>query len=144
MEINRPGVLAEVTVAFERYEQALRSNDLAVLAELFWDDDRVVRLGPDESLYGTKELWQFRANRPTDDLDRTLVRTTITTFGDSAAITVAEFQRSRSGSIGRQSQTWIRTAAGWRIVAAHVSNIPSTELGAPSAAPAAANGGRDD
>jgi hypothetical protein len=30
-----------------------------------------------------------------------------------------EFERD--GSAGRQTQTWLRLAEGWRIVAAHVS-----------------------
>jgi hypothetical protein len=29
-------------------------------------------------------------------------------------------------SIGRQSQTWVRTADGWRIARAHVSVVPAT------------------
>lgn len=37
MDINDPGTLAEVTAAFERYETALVTNDVAVLDELFWD-----------------------------------------------------------------------------------------------------------
>ena len=28
-----------------------------------------------------------------------------------------------AGKVGRQSQTWIRTPAGWRVAAAHVSVI---------------------
>lgn len=44
-QINRPLVLAEVTAAFYRYEEALVSNDIAVLDELFWHDKRTVRLG---------------------------------------------------------------------------------------------------
>ena len=49
--INRPRVLAEVTAAFYRYEEALVSNDIAVLDELFWHDKRTVRLGAGENLY---------------------------------------------------------------------------------------------
>ncbi|MDF2746746.1 MAG: hypothetical protein K0S98_1031, partial [Propionibacteriaceae bacterium] len=38
--------------------------------------------------------------------------------------TMTLFHRpSAAGRIGRQSQTWLRTTAGWRIVAAHVSLI---------------------
>jgi hypothetical protein len=37
MEINSPKVLAEVSTAFDRYEQALVTNDVAVLDELFWN-----------------------------------------------------------------------------------------------------------
>jgi hypothetical protein len=34
------------------------------------------------------------------------------------------FERdAAAGKIGRQSQTWMRTAEGWRVVAAHVSLI---------------------
>ncbi len=43
--IDRPAVLAEVTAAFYRYEEALISNNVDVLDELFWHDDRTVRLG---------------------------------------------------------------------------------------------------
>lgn len=32
-----------------------------------------------------------------------------------------EFQRDGSDRIGRQSQTWMRTPDGWRVVSAHVS-----------------------
>ncbi len=121
MEINRPEVLAEVTAAFERYEHALGDNDIDVLNELFWDDRRVVRFGGGVSFYGPDAIRQFRSSRPTDDLDRTLLSTAITTFGDDAATAVVEFQRHNSGRHGRQSQTWIRTDEGWRIVLAHVS-----------------------
>lgn len=141
MHINRPDVLAEVTVAFERYERALLDNDLEVLNELFWDDDRVVRFGASESLYGPAAMRRFRSTRPTDDLERTLLRTTITTFGDTAATTAVEFHREHSGRCGRQSQTWIRTRAGWRIVAAHVSlSHEDAEPIDPRAPSAAADG----
>jgi hypothetical protein len=35
MQIDLPDVVAEVSAAFARYEQALTSNDVAVLGELF-------------------------------------------------------------------------------------------------------------
>lgn len=62
--IDRPAILAEVTAAFYRYEQALVSNDVAVLDELFWHDARTVRLGAGENLYGIDEIRAFRAARP--------------------------------------------------------------------------------
>ena len=43
MEINLPDVVAEVTAAFERYEAALVTNDIAVLNELFWDSPLTLR-----------------------------------------------------------------------------------------------------
>ncbi len=122
-DVNRPEVLAEVTAVFERYEAAFQSNDIAVLDELFWDDPRVVRFGAAEVNYGAEEVRAYRAAQSGDDLARTLSRTTITTFGDSMATAFIEFRRLRSGVEGRQSQTWIRTDAGWRVVAAHVTDL---------------------
>ena len=54
---------------------------------------------------------------------RTLARTTITTYGRDFATAMTEFQRSGEPRIGRQSQTWVRFADGWKVVAAHVSLI---------------------
>ncbi len=122
-DVNRPDVLAEVTEVFERYEAAFQSNDTAVLDELFWDDPRVVRFGAAEVNYGAQEVRAYRAAQSGVDLARTLNRTTITTFGDSMATACIEFRRLSSGVEGRQSQTWIRTDAGWRVVAAHVTDL---------------------
>jgi hypothetical protein len=36
---------------------------------------------------------------------------------------MTEFQRDDPQKVGRQSQTWVRTPEGWRVVAAHVSVI---------------------
>jgi hypothetical protein len=44
-DVNLPWVVAEVTAAFYRYEDALVSNNIAVLDELFWHDKNTVRLG---------------------------------------------------------------------------------------------------
>jgi hypothetical protein len=121
MDVNRADVVSEVTACFERYEAALVGNDLATLAELFWDSSLVVRFGADENLYGYAQICAFREQRPTDDLTRTLTRTVVTTYGSDFATTSAEFVRLASGDVGRQSQSWLRTESGWRIVAAHVS-----------------------
>ena len=119
--IDRPAILAEVTAAFYRYEQALVSNDVAVLDELFWHDARTVRLGAGENLYGIDEIRAFRAARPSKGLDRTLRNTVITTFGDDYAVCSTEFTREGVEKIGRQQQTWVRLPCGWRIVTAQVS-----------------------
>lgn len=121
MQINQPDVLAEVTAAFQRYEQALVSNDVAVLDELFWNSSLTVRYGATENLYGYEAIAAFRAARPVSDLERTLMKTVITTYGQDFATTNTEYQRKASGKQGRQSQTWMRTTEGWRIVSAHVS-----------------------
>ena len=125
MEINRPEVLAEVRAAFERYEAALVANDLAVLDELFWDSPHTIRYGVAEELYGIGAIRGFRAARPPVDLARELTRVVITTYGRDFATASCEFRRLASGRRGRQMQTWIRTARGWRVAAAHVSLLPA-------------------
>ena len=120
-DINLPWVVAEVTAAFYRYEDALVSNNIAVLDELFWHDKNTVRLGAGENLYGIDEIRAFRAARPSAGLQRTLRHTVITTFGEDYAVCSTEFTREGTERIGRQQQTWVRFAYGWRIVAAQVS-----------------------
>ena len=121
MQINLPDVLVEVNAAFARYEQALVSNDVAVLDELFWDSPLTLRFGATENLYGYQAIQAFRAGRPSAGLARELHNTVITTFGRDFATANTEFRRLGSDRTGRQSQTWMRTPQGWRVVSAHVS-----------------------
>ena len=130
MDVNQPNVVAEVTAAFARYEQALTTNDLAVLDELFWADPRTVRYGIGEALYGIEAIRAFRGARPAQGLARTLERTVITAFGQDFATASTLFSRaSVPGRLGRQQQSWVRMPPGWRIVAAHVSLVPLSGTG---------------
>jgi hypothetical protein len=121
LTINQPDVIAEVTTAFNRYEAALVSNDVAVLDELFWNSPHTLRYGATENLYGYDAICNFRANRPAQGLARKVLKTVITSYGQDCATANIEFQREGSSKTGRQSQTWVRTPDGWRVVAAHVS-----------------------
>ena len=121
MDINLPAVVAEVTVAFARYEAALVNNHVDVLDELFWNSPHALRYGAGENLYGYDAIRAFRAGRSPQGLARRVLRTAITTYGHDFATTNIEFQRDGSDRIGRQSQTWMRTPQGWRVVSAHVS-----------------------
>jgi len=121
MEVNRPEVMAEVSACFERYEQALMANDVATLDALFWNSPQTLRYGVAENLYGFQQIAAFRAGRDGSGLARTLEHTVITTFGGDFATANTEYRRLGSGKRGRQSQTWVRFAEGWRVVAAHVS-----------------------
>ena len=124
MEIDLPEVIAEVKAAFERYEKALVSNDVAVLDSIFRNDARVIRYGGGENLYGYQEIAAFRAARSPVGLARTLSKTVITTYGRDFAVASTLFHRaSMRGKVGRQMQTWLRCPEGWRVVAAHVSVI---------------------
>ena len=123
LEINLPEVVAEVEAVFARYEDALVNNKIEVLDELFWHSPATVRYGVAENLVGIDAIRAFRAARPATGLARTLAATVITTFGRDLATAMTEFRRAGSDRVGRQSQTWVRFAEGWRVVAAHVSTI---------------------
>ena len=124
MEIDLPEVVAEVTAAFERYEKALVSNDVAVLDELFRNDPRTIRYGGSENLYGYSEIAAFRAARSPLGLARALSRTVISSYGRDCAVASTLYHRANApGKVGRQMQTWVRFTEGWRVVAAHVSMI---------------------
>src|SRR5215472_14011425 len=115
MEIDLPDVLAEVTAQFARYEQALVSNDVAVLDELFHRDIRTLRYGIGENLYGYDEITAFRAARSPVGLMRRTARTIITAYGRDTAVASTLFYRDTApGKVGRQMQTWIRFPEGWR------------------------------
>jgi hypothetical protein len=124
MEIDLPDVVAEVRAAFARYEKALVSNDVATLDALFHDDPRTIRYGGAENLYGYAAIKSFRAARSPAGLARSLSKTVISTYGRDFAVASTLFHRAATpDKIGRQMQTWVRFAEGWRVVAAHVSAI---------------------
>ena len=120
MQVDDPETLAEVSAIFVAYEKALLDNDVATLDAMFLHTNTTVRYGVAEVQYGIDELRSFRAaQRP---FDRTLSRTLITTYGRDTAVASTLFHRPDfPGQVGRQMQTWIRTDAGWRVAAAHVS-----------------------
>jgi hypothetical protein len=119
--INLPDVVVEVESVFARYEAALLANEVEVLIELFWDDPRVVRYGISEQHVGHRDIAAYRREQAIATPPRTLRNTVITTFGADIATVDTEFVVNATGQVGRQSQTWIRTAAGWRVSSAHVS-----------------------
>jgi len=121
LAINLPDVVAEVQAVFARYEDALVLNKVEVLDELFWDSPHTLRYGATENLYGYAQIQAFRAARPSQGLARVLTKTVITTYGRDFATANCEFERAGSTKTGRQSQTWMRTPQGWRVVSAHVS-----------------------
>ncbi len=132
MDIDLSDVLAEVTAQFARYEEALVTNDVAVLDELFHADSRTLRYGIGENLYGYDAIMAFRAGRSPVGLMRTTAQTLITSYGRDAAVASTLFYRDAlPGKVGRQMQTWVRFPQGWRIVAAHVSIIAEPQAAKP-------------
>jgi hypothetical protein len=127
MTINDPKVIAELEALYPQYEQALVTNDVEKLVEMFWAGRQVMRFGVTENLYGPAELEAFRKARPAANLARAVKRLDIVSFGSDFASITLEFERaSAKGPVrGRQSQVWVRLPEGWRIVQAHVSLLPA-------------------
>jgi hypothetical protein len=121
MTINEPSVLAEVTAAVDGYEAALMANDVEALDGFFRDAPETVRYGVAENLYGFADIAAFRIGRAGGSPPRSRLRTEITTFGRDFAVANVEFLREGAKRPGRQSQAWVRTENGWKIVSAHVS-----------------------
>jgi hypothetical protein len=123
LEADIPEVLSELTEMFELYEKALIANDIETLNRLFWDSPLALRYGTREfeRQYGHAAIAQFRVQRGAVNQARRLENVRITTFGRDFGIANTEFQAAGSDKVGRQSQTWIRTDNGWKIVSAHVS-----------------------
>jgi len=134
MDIDLPEVVAEMKAAFDRYEKALTTNDVAVLDDTFREDRRTIRYGGAEILYGHEEIAAFRAARSPAGLMRSISKTVITTYGRDFAVASTLFHRdSLPGKVGRQMQTWVRFPdGGWKVVAAHVSVIDEAAVWKPA------------
>ena len=120
MRVNDPEVVAEVSAAFAAYEAALMADDLAAMDALFHDAPTTNRFGVGEVLFGIEAIREFRKGRGGSP-QRRLGRVAITSYGADFATADAEFFREGSDRRGRQSQSWVRFAEGWKVVSAHVS-----------------------
>lgn len=123
MEINHPETQAEVEAIFAAYEAALRANDNQTLLSMFLDNPATIRYGVAEVQHGFAEVSAFRSSQA--PFTRRLERTVVTTYGrDFATASTLFIRPDLPGQIGRQMQTWVRTADGWKVAAAHVSMMP--------------------
>ena len=121
--VDLPGVVEAVHDRFLAYERAFMANDVETLIAFFWDDPLLTRYGIADRQMGIEEMRRFRRAGPAPDFTRRIENLRITAFGDATAVAYCEFVRSDTPLRGFQSQTWVRLAPGWRIVAAHVSMI---------------------
>lgn len=122
-KINLPEVLSELSLVFNQYEDALVRNDVSVLEKYFWNSPRTVRYGIAENLYGEEEISAYRKACDPVPPGRCITHKVITSFGSDFGTISVEFTYPESNKIGRQMQTWVRFSEGWRVVAAHVSEI---------------------
>jgi ketosteroid isomerase-like protein len=120
MIIDDPLLLAEVTAAFHAYERALMADDVAAMDALFHDAPTTNRFGVGEVLYGIEAIRAFRKGRGGSP-QRRLGTVSITVYGTAFATADSEFFRENSAARGRQSQSWVKFADGWKVVSAHVS-----------------------
>ena len=118
VELNRPEVLDEVTRAFVAYDKALRANDVEALNDFFLEGPLATRFGIGQELYGSDQIAAWRRQAP--PLVRApLRRYDVVTLDTDVALVTAEWEEPEV--IGRQTQTWVRAAAGWRVLSGHVS-----------------------
>lgn len=123
MEINIPEIVDEVTEAFWRYEQALLDNDVDLLNQIFWNSEHTIRYGFAERLYGHAAIAGYRAAPRSTPLVREVTKLVVTTFGRDFGTANCETARANGGIKSRQSHSWVRMEDGWRIAAAHVSEL---------------------
>ena len=127
LTLNVPEIVAEVREHWERYEQALIDQDVAVLDATFWDSPHTVRYAYAEHGYGFTAIHAHRVARPPGPVlkERQRIRLEILTFGRDFATVNLEFKVHGRDAIGCQSQTWVRfPEVGWKVVSAHVSSNP--------------------
>ena len=126
---NIPEVVAEVRELWERYEQALIDNDVAILDATFWNSPYTVRLAHGEHGWGYDQIHAYRVRRkPGPGNKEARRRVEILTLGRDIATVNLEFKVRGQDQIGRQSQTWVRFPEGWKVISAHVSAIPTNSL----------------
>lgn len=119
--LNLAQVRDEVTRCFDAYDAALLANDLDGVVGWFFDGPEAVRFGLQEELYGAPQVAAWRRHAP--PLRRApLRRYDVTSVGTDVAVVTAEFDEAADS--GRQTQAWVRSCAGWRVLSAHVSVRP--------------------
>ena len=123
LQMNLSSVVVEVTDAFNRYEQALVTNNVSVLDELFFNSLNTIRYGAFEESTSYQAIQEFRLGRNPTNLARDLQNTTITTYGHDFAVASTEFTRHTSAKQVRQTATNMGsdTSRFGEFVAAHVS-----------------------
>lgn len=114
-------VVEEVRAAFQAYERDLLANDLRALDRWFCDDELVVRFAFDEAQFGAAAVAAARRGVPMQTPPRTIEQLEIRPWGRDVAGVFAVCRLRDSRHVVHQSQVWLRTAAGWRVTAAHVS-----------------------
>jgi hypothetical protein len=123
-DISRPDVVDAVRAAFDVYEAALVSGDHEALDDAFWASSSAVRFGVRDRQTGADEIRRWRAGQG-PLVGRSLSATQVVGLGNDIAIVTTLFGYPSTAAEGRQTQVWARLPEGWRIVSAHVSQVPT-------------------
>ena len=116
--LNLPEVRDEVTTCFLAYDRALLDNDVEALDRWFFNGSAATRFGVGQELYGADQIAAWRRSA-TALVRGPLRRFDVVTLGTDVAVVTAEFDDA--GDVGRQTQTWVRCEAGWRVLCGHIS-----------------------
>ncbi len=116
---------SETTVAecFADYEAALVANDIDRMDSWFLDDPAVIRFGIAEIQFGAEAVRAWRRDATPVPSTRRLTTEQVAELGPGVVAVDVTFVNGEAPGTGRQSQTWVETPGGWRIVRAHVSMI---------------------
>jgi len=119
----------DVGALFDAYEVALLRNDVPEMNAAFDDSVDVLRFGVSEMQRGYDEIVAWRASAQPVDSRRTITSRVVRQLAPDVVAVDITFANGDDPVVGRQSQTWVRRAEGWRIVRAHVSVIPTPPPG---------------
>jgi ketosteroid isomerase-like protein len=114
----------EIAELSDRYEAALLANDVEAMNDAFWRDEGVLRFGIADRQRGFDEIVVWRADATPVPADRRITSRVVAELAPGVVAVDLTFVNGSAPGTGRQSQTWVRTNDGWRIVRAHVSMQP--------------------
>jgi len=114
-------VRSEVDAVFGAYERALAAHDVPAVDALFHDSPTTRRFGVADEQQGAAAVRRWRRRSPGVPPGRRLEATQIQVLTPDVAVVTTRFGYGARPATGRQTQVWLRTEAGWRIVSAHVS-----------------------
>jgi Protein of unknown function (DUF3225) len=120
---DRPDDERDVGALFDQYERDLVANDVAAMDAVFWRDPRTVRFGVREVQVGFDAIAAWRATATPVSPRRRITSRHVLQLAPGVVAVDITFVDGDAPTIGRQSQTWVRVAEGWRIARAHVSVI---------------------
>lgn len=102
------------------------AGDVATLNELFWDSPSSLRFGVTDRQRGATEIHNWRRRHSGVPAGRRLRDTDVLTVDCHTAVVTTLFHYPHRPNEGRQTQVWVRFPEGWRIVSAHLSEVPAS------------------